>query len=140
MSAYSMRVQINMVVASIGIHNFLMRNGRLDEGFRIVEEVNDDEVEIDLLDEQDEIVVWARCNRRRGYVRGNNYMIIWYRYYISSRTTGAIFIEVYVHIFLYCCFMCWCSKNALPFSTHLMAVVHLSVSMYLHFLGHVLTC
>lgn len=56
MSTYSMRVQINVVVASIGIHNFLMRNGRLDEGFRIVEEVNDDEVEIDLLDEQDETV------------------------------------------------------------------------------------
>lgn len=48
MPAYSMRVQTTVVVATMRIHNFLRRNGRLDEGFRIAEEVDDDEVEIDL--------------------------------------------------------------------------------------------
>lgn len=40
-----------MVVATMGIHNFLRRKCRLDEGFQRAEEVDDDKVEIDLLDE-----------------------------------------------------------------------------------------
>lgn len=55
MPAYSIRMQTAVVVATMGIHNFLRRNGQLDEGFRRAEEVDDDEVEIDLPDEQDEM-------------------------------------------------------------------------------------
>lgn len=56
MSAYSMRAQIAVVVATMEIYNFLRRNNRLDEGFRRAGEVDDDEVEINLPNEQDEIV------------------------------------------------------------------------------------
>ncbi|XP_022870993.1 uncharacterized protein LOC111390218 [Olea europaea var. sylvestris] len=57
MPGYSMRTQTAVVVAMMGIHNFLRRNERMDEGFRRAEEVEDEEVEIELPDEEDEIAV-----------------------------------------------------------------------------------
>lgn len=55
MPGYSMRAQTAVVVATMGVHNFLRRNDRLDEGFRRAEDEDDDEVEIELPDEEDEI-------------------------------------------------------------------------------------
>lgn len=43
-----------VVVAAMEVHNFLRRNGELDEAFRRAEEVDDDDVEIDLPDTDDE--------------------------------------------------------------------------------------
>lgn len=48
MPGYSMRAQTTIVVATMGVHNFLQRNDQLDEDFMKVEEEADDEVEIDL--------------------------------------------------------------------------------------------
>ncbi|XP_022858663.1 uncharacterized protein LOC111379508 [Olea europaea var. sylvestris] len=53
MPSYSYRAQIGVVVAAMGVYNFLRRNGQLDEGFRRAEEVDDEEVEVELPDEKD---------------------------------------------------------------------------------------
>lgn len=50
-----MRAQTVVVVATMRMHNFVCRNGRLDESFLRAKKVDDDEVEIDLLDEQDDL-------------------------------------------------------------------------------------
>ncbi|XP_022873699.1 uncharacterized protein LOC111392572 [Olea europaea var. sylvestris] len=55
MPSYSYRAQIAVVVAAMGVHNFLRRNGELDEGFHRAEEVDDEEVEVDLPDDEDEV-------------------------------------------------------------------------------------
>lgn len=55
MPGYSTRAQAAMIVATMGIHNFLRRNEGLDEGFHRAKEVDNDEIEIELLDEKDEM-------------------------------------------------------------------------------------
>ncbi|XP_022891353.1 uncharacterized protein LOC111406262 [Olea europaea var. sylvestris] len=53
MLSYSYRAQIAVVVAVMGVHNFLRCKEQLDEGFRRADEVDDEEVEVELPDEED---------------------------------------------------------------------------------------
>lgn len=57
MPSYTFRAQTAVVVAVMGVHNFLRRNRQLDEALRKADEVYDDEVKVDLLDEDDKTAV-----------------------------------------------------------------------------------
>ncbi|XP_022868086.1 uncharacterized protein LOC111387736, partial [Olea europaea var. sylvestris] len=54
MPSYSYQAQIVVVMAAMGFHNSLRRNGQLDEGFCMANKVDDEEVEVELPDEEDE--------------------------------------------------------------------------------------
>lgn len=51
---YNFKVQIAVVVANMGIHNFLRRAGVINEAFIRVK-TNPNAMEVDLLDEQEQV-------------------------------------------------------------------------------------